>query len=183
PTLVTLDTSTCIAACHQHLQLAVRAAPTRQYRVDVLDRLPRAQLIHDIVDELDDLDRELSHRDLRLLAEVDQVAVDAIPNRSPFVLGDQSRHVLAKTEVACAELQQLGADGLHQGGEADRLLEPGRHVAHSELEGWKARVGAEVPPDLLAVVDRAGLDQELDVVLILVVEVMSGGMPVRGKFD
>src|SRR5205807_2372927 len=164
-----LDHRTSVAAVLQDLQLAVRAGPLRQDRVDVLDRLPRAQLIHDIVDELDELDREVSHRDLRLLAEVDQVAVDAIADSSPLVLGDQSRHVLAKTEVARAELEQLGADGLHQGCEADRLLEPGRHVAHAELEGWKARVGAEVPPDLLAVVDRAGLDQELDVVLVLVV--------------
>src|SRR5438105_15938938 len=109
-----LDHRTSVAAVLQDLQLAVRAGPLRQDRVDVLDRLPRAQLIHDIVDELDELDRELSHRDLRLLAEVDQVAVDAIPNRSPFVLGDQSRHVLAKTEVACAELQQRGAEVLHK---------------------------------------------------------------------
>src|SRR2546430_12508946 len=48
------------------------------------------------------------------------------------VLGDERGHVLAKSEVAGAQLQQLGADGLHQGREADGLLEPGRHIADAE---------------------------------------------------
>src|SRR5438445_4043969 len=163
-----LDDRPRVAALLQDPELAVRAGALGQDRIHVLDRLPRTQVVDHVVDELDQLDREVAHRHLGLLAEVDELAIDPVADRPPLVLGDQRRHVLAETQVSLAQLEELGADGLHQCRKTDRLLEPGRHVAHPELEGGKGRVRSQVPPDLLPVVDRPGLDQHLDVVLVLV---------------
>ena len=65
------------------------------------------------------------------------------------------------------QLVELDRHGLEERGEGDRLLDPHRHVADAELEGVEERVRADVPPDLLAVVDAVGLDQQLDVVVVL----------------
>src|SRR6266566_2667498 len=134
-----LDDSPRVAAVFQHAELPVGARSLRQDRVHILDRLSRAKLVDDVVHELEQLEREVAHRHLGLLAEVDQLAIDPVADRPPLVLGDQSRHVLAKTEVARAKNEQLGAYRLHQSGEAHRLLESCRHIADAKLQGRKAR--------------------------------------------
>src|SRR5919198_225469 len=112
---------------------------------------------------------EVAHGDLLLLAEVDQLAVDAEAEGAELVLVDERRRVLAEAEVLRAELQQLGADRLDERGQADDLVDPGAGVADAELDRRVLPVGAQVPPDALAVVDGAGPDQQLHVVLEVVV--------------
>src|SRR5262249_5960061 len=121
----------------------------------------------DVVDELQQLDRKVAHRYFRLLAEVDEAAVDAITHCSPLVLGDQRRHVLSKPEVLLPKLQELGADRLGERGDAHGLLQARRLVAAAELQGGMVWVRAEVPPYLLAVVDGPGADEQLQVVGVL----------------
>src|SRR6266480_5444949 len=70
-----LHDRTRVAALLQHAKLPVGARPFGKDRVHVLDRLPRAQLVDHVVDELEQFDRQLAHRHLGLLAEVDQLAV------------------------------------------------------------------------------------------------------------
>src|SRR5437764_1218518 len=77
---------------------------------------------------------EVAHRHLCLLAEVDQLAVQAVADGAPLVLVDQSRLVLAEAEVGPPQLDQLGADGLDQRRQADRLLDPGGGVADPEFQ-------------------------------------------------
>ena len=137
--------------------------------MDVLDGLAGAEVIDHVVDELHELQCQVSHGNLCLLPEVDEAAVDPVTDGPPLVLRDQRRHVFAEAQVSGSQLEQLGADGLHQRSQANGLLEPRRHVADAKLDGGEARVSAQVPPDFLAVVDRACLDEQLDVVLVLIV--------------
>src|SRR6478735_2365594 len=68
-------------------ELAVGARPVSKDPVYSLEDLAaRAELVDDVVDERQHLDHELAERHLDLLAEVDELALDAVPARAPFVL-------------------------------------------------------------------------------------------------
>ena len=62
------------------------------------------------------------------------------------------------------QLVELGDDGLAQRGDGDGLFQAHRHVADAELERREMRMRADVPPDLLRVVDAVGADQQVDIV-------------------
>src|ERR1700716_1638308 len=152
-----------------HPDLPIRARSFAGDGLQVLDLSARAESVDDIVDELEELDREVLHRHLGLLAEVDELRVHPAAHRAPFVLLDEARQVASEPLILLAKDEELRADGLGEGGQAERLLDTRRRIAHAELDCWKERVGSQVPPDLPAVVDRSGLDEELDEVLVFVV--------------
>src|SRR6266545_2485377 len=150
-------------------ELPVGAGALPEEGVDVLDLGARAELVDHVVDELQQLQRQLPHRHLSQLAEVDQLAVDAPAHGPPLVLADQAGQVLAEAEVPRPQDQELGADRLDQRGDAHDLVHPGARVADAELDGRVLPVRSQVPPDLLAIVDAVGPHQQLDVVAELVV--------------
>src|SRR5215471_2973513 len=141
-------------------KLAVRAGAVVQDPVYPLDLVARAELVHDVVHELEHFPGELAEGDLDLLAEVDQLTVDAVAAGPPLVLEDQRPAVAPPAQVLGAQLVELDADGLDQGRQRNRLVGPHRDVAHAELDRLEEGVRADVPPDLLAVIDAVGLDQE-----------------------
>jgi len=126
-----------------------------------------SQVVDHVVDEGQQLGDQVDRRHLLLLAEVDQLAADAIARRPPFVLVEQQPAIEAKAQVLLDQPVELGHHRLDQRGERDGLVDPHRHVADAELERVEVRVHADVPPDHLAVVDAVGLDQQLDVVVVL----------------
>src|SRR5439155_536929 len=71
--------------------------------------------------------------------------------------------------VLFAEDEELCADGLDERGDTERLLDTRGGIAHAELDRGEERVRPQIPPDLPAVVDRSGLHEKLDEVLVLVV--------------
>src|SRR5687768_6441698 len=152
----------------EDLQLAVRAGALVRDDLDVLDLPARAEGVDDVVDEFQELDRELLHWHLGLLAEVDEARGHAPAHRAPLVLLDELRDVAAEAEVAVAEHEQLRADRLRERRDAERLLDLCRRVAHAELDRRVERVRPQVPPDLLAIVDALRAHEQLDVVLVLV---------------
>src|SRR5262245_2382397 len=85
----------------------------------VIDLTPAAEIVHDIVDELDQLDGELAHRHLDALAEVDQLAVDSPPCGPPLVFLDERAVIAAEPEVAFPQAKELDDDGLRERGDGD----------------------------------------------------------------
>src|SRR5205085_8873628 len=123
-----------VARLRVYGQLPVGARAFLQDPLDVVHRPPRAQLVDHVVHELAQLLGQVPGRHLGLLAEVDELAVEAVAHGAPAVLRDEVRHVLAEPEVALAQPQQLATDGLDQRGQADGLLHPRRGVADPELQ-------------------------------------------------
>ena len=62
---------------------------------------------------------------------------------------------------------QLDHDRLDHGGQRDRVVDARLGIADAELERVEKRMEPDVPPDLFRVVDAVGLDQELQIILIL----------------
>src|SRR5581483_6964577 len=85
--------------------------------------------------------------------------------RAPLVLFDERARIAAPTGVALPEQVELRHERLDQSDDRDRMIESGRHVADAHLDGVEEMVRADVPPDLLSVVDTAGLHEGLHEVL------------------
>src|SRR2546430_6267507 len=152
-----------------HADLAVRARPLADDRLEVLRLSAGPERVHDIVDELEKLHGQLLHRHLGLLAEVDELRVHSAPHRAPLVLLDEAGQVSAESLVLPAKDHELRADGLNERGEAEGLLDTRGRIADAELDRGEERVRTQIPPDLPAIVDRGRLHQKLDEVLVLVV--------------
>ena len=61
---------------------------------------------------------------------------------------------------------QLDHDGLHHGGERDRVVDPRLRIANAKLDCVEERVQTDVPPDFLCVVDAPGADEQLQVIVV-----------------
>src|SRR5262245_45841457 len=133
----------------------------------VVDLASAPEIVHDIVDELDQLDSELAHRHFDALAEIDQLAVNPPPRGAPLVFLDERAVVAPEAEVPFPQAKELDDDGLRERGDGDRGARSGRHIADAEFQRAEHRMRAQIPPDLLAVVDAVQLDEELDVLLVL----------------
>src|SRR5882762_5795956 len=155
-----------IAGMAVDVHLALRAGPVREDLFHVFHLAAAPQIVQDIVDELEQLHREIPHRHFAALAEIDQLAVDAPARGAPLVFFDQGAVIAAEPQVALAKAVQLHDDRLRQGGDGDRGARRRRHVADAELQRAEDRMRPEVPPDFLAVVDAAQLDERLDVLLV-----------------
>ena len=92
-------------------------------------------------------------------AEIDQLSLNSESRRARLVLVEQHAPVKTPAHVLAVERPQFVGDGLEKGGDADRLVDAQRNVADAVLERRKKRMGADVPPDLLGVVDAVGLDE------------------------
>src|SRR4051812_25366637 len=59
-----------IACLPEYRQLTIGAGPLSQHGVDIFDRLAALELVDHVVYELEQLQRQVSHRDFGSLAEV-----------------------------------------------------------------------------------------------------------------
>src|SRR6187200_1450208 len=149
-------------------QLPVSARAVSQDPVYSLEDLAAtAELVDDVVHEREHLGDQVAEGDLDLLAEVDELAVNAVAARAPLVLEDQRAAIAPEPEVLDAQLVQLEADGLDERRDRDGLLEAHRDVADAELDRLEEGMRTHVPPDLLPVVDRPGLHEHADEVVEL----------------
>src|SRR5262249_58779823 len=85
----------------------------------------------------------------------------------PFVLEDQGPPVHAESQILLAKLPELETDRLDQGRERERFFQAHHRVADAKLDRLEKGMWAHVPPDLFAVVDRVGLDEDADVLVKL----------------
>src|SRR5579871_786244 len=149
-------------------ELAVGARPLLHNAIGVFYFLAAAKLIDDIADEpFDKFTYQVARWDFRLLAEIDQLAVESVAHGAPLVLFDQVEGVDAEGHIVAAQLPQLGDDGLEDGGDADRLVDARADIADAELQRRVRVVRAHVPPDFRAVGDGVGGDQCIDEVLVI----------------
>ena len=107
-------------------------------------------------------------RHFGLLAEVDQLAVEAVARGAPLVLHDQRAAVDAGSS-GCARAACRASRWWPGTAPRSRCVSSSAHrdVADAELERREERMRADVPPDLLGVVDAVGLDQQVDEVFVL----------------
>src|SRR5688572_22180253 len=155
-----------IAGLPEDGELTIGAGALRQHRMHVVDRVPAPELVEHVVDEPEQLERQIAHRHLGALAEVDQLSLEAPAGGPPLVLFDQRPAIQPEALVAGVELVQLDDNRLAQRGDHDRRFRLGGDVADPELEGAELRMRPHVPPDLGRVLDAMEIDQHLHVVLV-----------------
>src|SRR5580700_1502869 len=142
-------------------ELAFGTGALVQDGVNVFDGAATPKVVDYIVHKLEQFGRQLAHRYFGFLAEVDQLAFDAIARRTPFVLLNERAAVEAETHVPGVQAVQLDDDGLRERGNGHGLFDFRGDVAHAELQRPERRVRAHVPPDFLSGVDAVELDQEI----------------------
>src|SRR5207237_5521327 len=157
-----------VAGVAIHLQLAIGARPLSQNCAHVLRRLAASQLVEHILEEVEQLDREIAHWHLLAAAEINQLTVDPPARRPPLVLLDERAGINPEPQVILAHAIHLHHDGLGERGERDRHARRRRHVADAEFERAERRVRPQVPPQLLPVVDATQIDEQLQIFLVLV---------------
>src|SRR5579859_3607646 len=152
-----------IAGALEGGKLAVGAGAEIEDLEGVGDLRAAAKVVHDVVNEpLDQLADEVASGQLLLLAEVYQLAVQAIADDAPLVLLDEIHRVDTERHVVGAQLPELGDDGLKDGGDADGFVYAGADVADTDFQRGIAPVGAHIPPNLAAVGDGIGFHQRFE---------------------
>ena len=134
---------------------------------DVADLFRRPQLYAGIPDKFQELIYQLGIRHFALYPEVDQLGINAVPSGPPFVFINEVFGIGAVAEIFFLQGVELSHQRLHDRSKADGFIYPHRHVTDPEFNGWIERVQAQVPPDLLTVINTAGLDKQLDVIIII----------------
>src|SRR5262245_50824466 len=90
-----VDDGLHVAGLAVDLDLLVRARPLFEDPAHVIQLVLRAEDVRRLADEVEQLADQLAGRDLLLLAEIDQLTVDAVAHRAPLVLLDELAAVLA----------------------------------------------------------------------------------------
>src|SRR6202007_823430 len=116
-------------------QLTVRPRAPFQHFMDIIDRLPAADMVYDVVHELEQFVDQNPRIDLFLLPEIDQGAVDSVPPGPPLVFVDQRPVVDDEIKVAAVQRVKFGADRLEKACDGDGLVHGQGYVADAELDG------------------------------------------------
>src|SRR5258706_2538620 len=143
-------------------KLPLGAGAFVENRVNVFDGAAAAELVNDVVDEGKQLDGEIAHGHFSFLAEVDELAFDAVASGAPFIFFNEGAAINAKAHVARVEAMQLDDEGLGERGDGHSFFDFGGDIAHAELQRAKRRMRAHVPPDFFAAVDTVELDEEIE---------------------
>src|SRR5262249_48780208 len=125
------------------------------------------EFVDGVIDEIEHLRHEVAERHLDLLSEIDQFAFDAPAAGPPLVLEDQGAPVHAKSQILLAKFPELEANRLDQRRERQRFFQAHHGVANAELDRFEEGMRPHVPPNLLAVVDGVGLDEDSDILVKL----------------
>src|SRR5205085_2779055 len=126
--------------------------------MNMLDLFARAEIIDDIVNEIQQLANQIDHGNFFVLAKVDHLALQPVTHGAPFVFLNQHPAIQTKAKISIHELVEFGDNSLKQRGDGDSIVNACRNVADAKLQSWEKRMRAAVPPDLFAVVDATGLD-------------------------
>src|SRR6185437_14639055 len=102
-----------LACLLERRQLPIGARAVGKNRKGVFDFGARSEVVDHVVDEpANQLTNEIGGRQLLALAEIYELAAQAIADRTPFILLDQRQRIDAEGEVVAAELPEFGDDRL-----------------------------------------------------------------------
>src|SRR5882672_12122794 len=90
-----------------HAQLAVCARAFIHDGVNIFNRAPATEVVHHIIHKFQQFGNQLPHRHFLFLAEVDQLSLDSVSCRPPFVFLDQTAPVKPPAHVALVQPVQL----------------------------------------------------------------------------
>ena len=76
-------------------------------------------------------------RNFFLFAEIEQHAVEAVSDRSPFVLQDQPAMIDAESEIFVGQQMQLRDDRLKKCGDGDSVVNARRNIANAKFKRRK----------------------------------------------
>src|SRR5216684_5789698 len=147
-------------------KLALGAGALVENGVHVLDGAAAAEVVDHVVDEGEQLDGKVAHGHFGLLAEIDELAFDAVASGAPLVFFDEGAAVNAEAHVAGVEAMQLDDEGLGERGDGHSFFDFGGDIAHAELERAERRMRAHVPPDFFAAVDAVELNEEAEKIFV-----------------
>src|SRR5216684_1270972 len=147
-------------------KLAFGAGALVENGVHVLDGAAAAEVVDHVVDEGEQLDGKVAHGHFGLLAEIDELAFDAVASGTPFIFFNEGAAVNAKAHVAGVEAMQLDDEGLGERGNGHSFFDFGGDIAHAELERAERRMRAHVPPDFFAAVDAVELNEEAEKIFV-----------------
>src|SRR6266851_4916928 len=147
-------------------KLALGAGALVENGVHVLDGAAAAEVVDHVVDEGEQLDGKVAHGHFGLLAEIDELAFDAVASGAPLVFFDEGAAVNAEAHVAGVEAMQLDDEGLGERGNGHSFFDFGGDIAHAELERAERRMRAHVPPDFFAAVDAVELNEEAEKIFV-----------------
>src|SRR5207244_8888962 len=133
--------------------------------VDVFDFFARAEIVHHVVDEIQQLANQILRRNFLLLAEINHLPVEAPAHGAPLVFLNQHAAIEPEAEILIDQFVEFGDDGLEERSDSDCVVNARGNVADAKLERGKERMRPGITPNLFAVVDAAGLDQQIDVSL------------------
>src|SRR5438270_5662533 len=155
-----------VAGLLEDAKLALCAGAFVKDGVNIFDGAAAAEFVHNIVDKREEFDGEIAHGNFAFLAEVDELAFNAVTRGAPFVFFNEGAAIDAKTHVAGVKTVQLDDDGLGEGGDGDGFFHFGGDVAHAELESAERGMRANVPPDFFAAVDGIKLHEEVEKIFV-----------------
>src|SRR5260370_18842529 len=93
-------------------KLALGAGAFVENGVNVFDGTAAAELVDHVVDKGEQLNGKVAHGHFGFLAEVDELAFDAVASGTPFILFNEGAAVNAKAHVASVAAMQLEEEGL-----------------------------------------------------------------------
>ena len=95
--------------------------------------------------------------------KIDDFGIQPIAGGTPLVLFNEMTRQDVDLPTMLVQPGQPGNQGLAEGSNSHDVVESGRHIEDTELNGAEKRVGADIPPDFLAIIDAAGTNQRLNV--------------------
>src|SRR6185295_17829910 len=124
------------------------------------------------------------YRYFRLFTEVNQLPFESPAHRAPLVLLNQHAPVQTETKILIDQLIQLRDNRLKQRRNRKRVVDARGNITNTKFERREVWMRSNVPPDLFAVVDTAGLNQQIDVALERTVRIeVIGNVGARKLFE
>src|ERR1041385_4999758 len=131
----------------------------------MFDLFPRAEFIHNLIDESQKFTNEIANRHFLAFAEIDHLSVESVTHGAPFVLFDQHLVMEPESQIVIEQSVELSDQCLKQSSNGDGVINARRNITDAKLQCGKEGMRPHVPIDLLAIVDASGLDQEFHITL------------------
>src|SRR5260370_42543208 len=103
-------------------KLALGASALVENGVHVFNGAAAAEFVHDVIDKGEQLDGEVAHGHFGFLAEIDELAFDAVARGAPLVLFDEGAAVEAEAHVAGVEAVEVYDGGPGEGSAGPRFF-------------------------------------------------------------